>query len=64
MGDLDPSNNGFLGPPESPTQTEFRSVRPFVQGSLTVADRQTDRRRYSVGITIDRIYVRSTGDAV
>jgi len=36
-----------LGPPESSTQTASRSLHPFLQGS--VGDRQTDRRRYSVG---------------
>jgi len=41
---------GFLGPPESSTQTVSRSLQSFLQGSLgdTRTDRQTDRSRYSV----------------
>ena len=45
-----PSNTGFLGPPESSTQTEYRSVQLLLQGSLLwQTDRQTDRPHYSVG---------------
>jgi len=36
-----PSNNGFLGSPESSTRTAARSLQPFLQGSL---ERQTDRQ--------------------
>jgi len=57
--------HGSLGPPKSSTQTASQSVPPFLQGSLvwqTATDRQTVHATRSV--TIDRIYVRSTGDAV
>ena len=41
--------HGFLGPPESSTQTASRSVQQFLQGSLLwQTDRPTDRSRYSV----------------
>jgi len=47
MGDLDPHLiHGSLGQSKSSTQTAFRSVQPFSQGSLVW---QTDRPRYSVG---------------
>ena len=39
------SGHGFLGPPESTTQTASRSVQPLLQGSRSW---QTDRPRYSV----------------
>jgi len=38
---------GYLGLPQSSTQTASRWLQPFLQGSL--GDRQTDRPRYSVG---------------
>ena len=44
-GDLDPHLiHGSLGPPKSSTQTAYRSVQPFLQGStLWQTDQQTDR---------------------
>jgi len=66
MGDLDPSNTWFPEP-ALVLRPNGISIGSAVFARLTsVTDRQTDRqsdiRRYSVG-TIDRIYVRSTGDA-
>jgi len=61
-GDLDsrPIHGSFsLGPSESTVQTASRSVQPFFAGLTTVTDRQTDRPRYSICITVGRIYVRS-----
>jgi len=49
--------------PESSTQTASRLVQLFLQGSVVwQTDRLTDHATPSV--TTDRIYVRSTGDAV
>jgi len=54
-----PSNTGFLGPPESSTQTESQSVQLLLQGSLLwQTDRRTDHTTRSV--TIDRIYIHTT----
>jgi len=67
MGDLDPHlTRGFLGPPESSTQTESWSVQPFLQSSLVwQTDRPTDRPRYSVGNNRPHVRrLRSTGDTV
>jgi len=51
--------HGSLGPPESSTETAYRSVQPFLQGSLVW---QIDRPRYSVNnsVTVGDVYVRST----
>ena len=55
-GDLDPHLiHGSLGPPESITQTAFRPVQPFWQGSWP---RQTDRPRCS--ICNNRLHLHST----
>ena len=44
--------HGFLGPPESWTQTASRSVQPFLQLELTaVTDRHTDRQTTLLGQT-------------
>jgi len=65
MGDMDPHLiHGSLGPPESSTQTAFRSVQPFCRDH-SVTDRQTDRPRYSVGNNRPHLrYVHSAGDVV
>jgi len=62
--------HGSLGPSKSSTQTSI-SIGPAVFAGLTsVTDRQTDRQpdrltdHATRSVTIDRIYVRSTGDEV
>jgi len=53
--------DGSWGPPESSTQMTFRSLQPFLQGSL--GDRPTDRptdHHVTRSITTGGIYVRST----
>ena len=64
MGDLDHHIiRGSLGRPESSTQTESRSVQPFLQASLLwQVDRQTDRHTDDAtrSVTIGRIHLRST----
>jgi len=56
MGDLDPHLiHGSLGPPKSSTQTAYRSVESFLQGSLVW---QTDHTTRS--ITIGCIYLCSS----
>jgi len=59
MGNLQPHLiHGSLGLPEWSTQMASRSVQSPLQGQLVW---QADRPRYS---TIDRIFVRSTGDVL
>jgi len=56
-----------LGPSEPTTQTASWLVQPFLHGYLVwQTDRQTDQPtdHATQSATIDRIYVRSTGDAV
>jgi len=49
-GDLDSHLiHGSLGQSKSSTQTASRSLLPFLQCSLVLTDRPTDRPRYSVG---------------
>jgi len=57
--------HGSLCPPESTSQTTFRSVQPFFAGLATMTDRQTDRQTdrplYSTwSVTTGSIYVGST----
>jgi len=63
-GDLDPHlTHDSLFPSKPTTQTPFRSVQPFSQGSLVwQTDRQTDGQtdHDTRSVTIGRIYVRST----
>jgi len=65
IGSIDPHLiHGSLGPSECSTQTGlFRSVQPFLQGSLVrQIDRQTNRPtdHATRSVSIGRIYVRST----
>jgi len=44
VGDPDPNLiHGSAGPPDSTSQTASRSVEPFLHGSHSVRDRQTDQ---------------------
>jgi len=62
-GNWTTSNTWFPGPTWVLNQTASRSVQPFLQGSLVwQTDKPTDDATRSV--TIDRIYVRCTGDEV
>jgi len=55
---------GSLDPSESSTQTASVSVESFFAGLTSVTD-PTDRPRDRAArsVTIDRVYVNSTGDA-
>jgi len=59
-----PSNTRFSGPTRVLNPNSITIGSTVFAGLTSVTDRPTDRPRYTRWVTVDRIYVRPTGDAV